>query len=393
MDNESEEQMMIGRLMNKVVDVMQNQLMRFKAKEADRKYQNKIRASYTKLTKKKPLSKEQCKEIQDFYVSTIGHTVPIDWHQYFYSRTGVFSKKYIPTSEYKNNIIGRLNIYPFHLAYNDKNMTEVTLPHTPQPRIIVKNMSGYYYSGGKAITREEAIDVSRNLGEVIIKPSLTGRGIGVRKVCLHNGLVDNGDMTVRDLFDEYKADFLVQEVVRQHSDMAALNPSSINTIRFVSYRSGMTVNVVYSVIRIGRKGMCVDNESAGGISAVINPDGTIGKYAYGAPGVDMVEYTDSGVQLDGYKVPSFGKAAELVKSSHMQLPYFNLIGWDIAIREDGSPVMIELNLNPDLSQSANGPAFGEYTEEILRDAMSRKSTWTPLTTRLMNKRNYHKDVQ
>jgi len=378
---------MFGRLKNKVVDVLQNQLMRFKAKEADRKYQDKIRTSYTKLSVKKPLSKEQCKEIQDFYVRTIGHTVPIDWHQYFYSRTGIFSKKYIPTSEYKNNIIGRLNIYPFHLAYNDKNMTDVTLPRTPQPKIFVKNMSGYFYSEGIAITREEAIAVCGNLGEVIIKPSLTGRGVGVRKLVFRDGLVDDGDKTVEDLFDEYKVDFLVQEVICQHSEMAALNPSSINTIRFVTYRSGMEVKVVYSVIRIGRKGMCVDNESAGGISAVINPDGTIGKYAYGAPGVDMVEYTDTGVQLDGYKVPSFEKAAELVKFSHMQLPYFNLIGWDIAIRKDGSPIMIELNLNPDLSQSANGPAFGEYTEEILKDAMGRKNTWTPLTTRLMNKRN------
>ena len=170
--------------------------------------------------------------------------------------------------------------------------------------------------------------------------------------------------------------------------MSALNPSSINTIRVVSYRSGMEIKVVYTVIRIGRQGMNIDNESAGGISAIIKSDGTIGKYAYGAPGVDKVEYTDSGIHIDGYKVPSFDKAIELVKSSHLQLPYFNLIGWDIAIEADGSPIMIELNLNPDLSQSANGPAFGDYTEEILKDAMSRNNTWTPLTTRFMNKKNY-----
>ena len=151
----------------------------------------------------------------------------------------------------------------------------------------------------------------------------------------------------------------------------------------------MDIHIVYTVIRIGRKGMNVDNESAGGISAIIHPDGCIGKYAYGAPGVDKIEVTDSGVRLEGYKVPSFDKAQELVKMSHMQLPYFNLIGWDIAIEEDGSPIMIELNLNPDLSQSANGPAFGDYTEMILQDAMSRKDTWHPLATSIMNKRNYH----
>ena len=150
----------------------------------------------------------------------------------------------------------------------------------------------------------------------------------------------------------------------------------------------MDVDSVYTVVRIGRKGMNVDNESAGGISAIIRPDGTIGKYAYGAPGVDKVEYTDSGVLLEGYAVPSYDKAIELVKESHMHLPYFNLIGWDIAIEEDGTPIMIELNLNPDLSQSANGPAFGEFTEMILKDAMSRRNSWTPSTMAIMNMRNY-----
>ena len=379
---------MFRKIISKLVYVLQNQLMRYQEKEADKKYQKKIKASYSKLKVKNSLTTSQIKEIQDFYCDMLGHTVPIDWHQYFYSRTGIYSKLYIPTSEYKNHLIGRLNIYPFHLAYNDKNMTDVTLPHTHQPKIYLKNMGGYYYAEGKAITRDEAVYVCKDLGDVIIKPSLTGRGVGVRKVHLENGMVNGEKQSVDDLFNEYQADFLVQKVIEQHSHMSALNPSSINTIRVVSYRSGMEIKVVYTVIRIGRQGMNIDNESAGGISAIIKSDGTIGKYAYGAPGVDKVEYTDSGIHIDGYKVPSFDKAIELVKSSHLQLPYFNLIGWDIAIEADGSPIMIELNLNPDLSQSANGPAFGDYTEEILKDAMSRNNTWTPLTTRFMNKKNY-----
>lgn len=379
---------MIEKIKNKICRVLQRYLDIYFARVYDDKYLNKIKSSYSRLSVKKTLTPQQIGEIQDFYKKTIGHEVPTDWHQYFYARTGIYSKLYIPTSEYKYHLIGRLNIYPLHLAYNDKNMTDVTLPHTHQPHIYVKNMCGYFYAEGKAISREEASELCKNLGDVIIKPSLTGRGVGVRKIHLKNGIVNNGKQTIEELFDEYQADFLIQKVIKQHAKMAALNSSSINTIRVVSYRSGMEVKAVYTVIRIGRKGMNVDNESAGGISAIIRKDGTIGKYAYGAPGDDMIEFTDSGVRLEGYKVPSFEKAIELVKFSHMQLPYFNLIGWDIAVEEDGSPIMIELNLNPDLSQSANGPAFGDYTEEILNDAMTRINTWTPHTSRCMNKRNY-----
>ena len=359
---------------------------RYQEYAADQRPIHKIRNSYSKLKTQKKLSNEQIKEIQDYYKALLGHEVPIEWHQYFYSRTGNYSKLYIPTSEYKHQIIGRLNVYPLHLAYNDKNMTDVTLPHTHQPKIYVKNMGGYFYAEGQPITKEEAIHLCRDLGDVIIKPSLTGRGNGVRKIHIEDGIVDN-KQALEELFHEYFADYLVQQVIVQHPDMKALNSSSVNTIRIVTYRTGMEVKTVYTVIRIGRRGMNIDNESAGGISAIIHPDGSIGKYAYGAPGVDNVEFTDTGIKLDGYKVPSYNKAIEMVKQSHMQLPYFNMIGWDIAIEEDGSPVMIELNLNPDLSQSANGPAFGEYTEMILKDAMSRRNTWTPNTESIMRKRN------
>ena len=373
---------MINALLSLIIKVLAN--------KADQKKIRGIRNSYRKLKNKKQLSREQINEIQEYYRSLLGHTIPTEWHQYFYSRTGIYSKKYVPTSEYKNHLIGRLNIYPLHLAYNDKNMTDVTLPHTHQPKIYLKNMGGYYYVDGRAVSEEEALSICSNLGEVIIKPSLTGRGKGVRKITVTNGMTNYNNKSLKEVFDEYFADFLVQKVIHQHPEMSALNPSSINTIRIVSYRNGMDIHIVYTVIRIGRKGMNVDNESAGGISAIIHPDGCIGKYAYGAPGVDKVEVTDSGVRLEGYKVPSFDKAQELVKMSHMQLPYFNLIGWDIAIEEDGSPIMIELNLNPDLSQSANGPAFGDYTEMILKDAMSRRDTGHPLATSIMNKRNYRR---
>lgn len=378
---------MFKKIVNKLYKVFQTRLDKHIEQLNYEKYIKKIRSSYNHLSIKKKLSTQQIREIQDYYKKAIGHEVPVEWHQYFYSRTGNYSKLYIPTIEYKTHLIGRLNVYPLHLAYNDKNMTDVTLPNTHQPKIFLKNMAGYFYVNGKAITKDEALALCKDLGDVIIKPSLTGRGTGVKKVHISDGKVD-GKQTLEELLNEYHADYLVQAVIHQHKGMEALNPSSINTIRVVSYRHEMEIRTVYTVIRIGRKGMNVDNESAGGISAIIRKDGTIGKYAYGAPGVDNVEYTDSGVKLEGYKVPSFDKAIELVKFSHMQLPYFNIIGWDIAIEEDGSPIMIELNLNPDLSQSANGPAFGEYTDEILRDAMSRNDTWTPITTKCMNMRNY-----
>lgn len=369
----------MSKIVNLFVDKAIAILSKYKDNQERKDYLDEIRSSYKKLSDKKQLSKEQINEIETYYQKLIGEKVPLEWHQYFYSRTGIYSKMYFPTSVYRTKIMGRLNDYTLKLAYSDKNISDLILKDAPQPKTILKNMNGYYYWGCQAVSEEEAVRLCANIGDVIIKPSLLSRGRGVQKLSLQNGINQENKQSIKDIFQSYKNNFLIQELISQHAGMEALNPSSINTIRILTYRSGMEVKPVYTVVRIGRKGQPIDNESAGGISAKIYKNGTIAKYAYGAPGVDKVEYTDSGVKLDGYQIPSFEQAIALVKGLHLNLPFFNVVGWDICISKDGSPIMIEYNVNPDLSQSANGPAFGDDTEMIVKDAMRHRNTWTRLT--------------
>lgn len=379
----------IDKLLSKTIFI----LSIYKDKREERMYLNNIRSSYKKLSYKTKLSKEQKKEIQEYYTKLLGHPIPLDWHKYFYSRTGHYSKLYLPTSEYKTDIVARLNVFPLKRAYTDKNLADILLPEAHQPKIILKNMNGYYYFEGRAIPLQEAIKKCYNLGDVIIKPSLLSRGKGVQILHIENGYINHSHQRLEDIFNSYKADFQIDELVHQHKDMSALNPTSINTIRILTYRTGMDVLVLYTVIRIGRKGESIDNESAGGISTQINPNGTLNKYAYGAPGNDRIEFTDSGVKLDGYKIPSYHSAIEKVKDYHLKFPFFKLMAWDVAIEEDGSPTLIEFNMTPDLSQSANGPAFGEYTEMILKEAMTRKNTWSRIGENAMWKKNYQENFQ
>ena len=335
------------------------------------KYRKKINDSYQKLPNKVQLTKAQEAEIQNYWKDLLGYKIPTDWHRYFYARTGVFSKKYIPTGIYKLEICGRLNQLAFCYPYSDKNMLDVLFPNVKQPHIYLKNRNGCFFFEGKAVSKMEALERCANLGDVILKPTLTSHGDGVKKIHIENGAIDGDATALETLFDSYKENFLLQDVVKQHRAMSDLNPDSINTVRVVTYRSGMEVLVLYTAIRIGRKGQVIDNESAGGMSAKINPDGTLSKFAFGAPGQDFIEMTDSGVKLEGYQVPSYDKALALVKEQHLNLPFHNIVGWDICIDEEGEPLLLEWNTSPELSQSAVGPAFGDYTEQIVKDAMSR----------------------
>ncbi len=340
------------------------------------KYLKQVNRSYQKLPPhlKVELTREQKREIVEYWKGLVGYEVPTDWHRYFYARTGVYSVKYIPTSLYRFELTGRLNQLPWCVPFSDKNLNDVLLPNIKQPRTYLKNRNGYFYVDNCSVSLDAAVSKCANIGDVIIKPTLSSHGNGVKKLSIKHGIVDEKGTKLKDLLIEYGKNYLIQDIVRQHPIMNALNPDSINTIRIVTYRKGMEVYVMYAAIRIGRKGQQVDNESAGGISAKINLDGTLSKYAYGAPGQDQLEFTDSGVKLEGYRIPSFDRALDMVKEQHLNLPFQDLVGWDICIDEEGNPMLLEWNTTPELSQSAVGPAFGEYTEMVIKDAMSRPNS-------------------
>ena len=323
----------------------------------------------------KPLSDAQKSEIQQFYQKLAGQKVPTYWHEYFYSRNGQFSVRYIPTSLYHTDVIYRLNTFQLRHAYVDKGIYDIYFPDVNRPSTVIKNMNGYFYDSRKSISRAEALERCQNLGRVVIKPTQEGMwGEGVKVFSVEQGIVEEG-LSIEQLLEKYGKNFIIQEAVAQHPEMAKLNPTSLNTLRVLSYRQGDEVFILYVVVRIGRAGKSVDNETAGGINADIDlATGTIRDCAYGTPSEKRILTTDVGTTLKGFAIPSFQQVLETVKDMHLRLPYFNLIGWDFGIDENGLPVMIEWNRAPDLSQTAHGPAFGEMTETIFERIRHLKNT-------------------
>lgn len=66
---------------------------------------------------------------------------------------------------------------------------------------------------------------------------------------------------------------------------------------------------------------------------------------------------------------------ELVKKSAQRFPHFRLIGWDIAITENNTPMIIEANLTMsgmDVIETICGPLFGKYTEKVLEEVFLKK---------------------
>lgn len=327
---------------------------------------NEMRAggTFTKLTK------EQEEVVQKFWTKHFGKKINLKWHEYFYRVNKEFSPRYIPTYIYYAHIAPKMNRAVQSAMYSDKNMTDILLGSKIKlPKTYVKNINGIYYIDGEVVSEEMAIAVCQNIADGVIKHSIdTSKGMSVIRFSSKDGNVScKNPTTIPALFKQYKRDFIVQEAICQSAKMASLNPTSLNTIRIMTYWSENGIVPLFSVVRMGRAGAVVDNASAGGLYCGINMDGSLKKYAYTLAPFTAHTHTDSGIELNNFQIPNFEELKQKAIQLHHYLPYVKLVGWDMTIDQNDEIVLVEANANcPGLFQGATGPAFGEYTEEILK---------------------------
>jgi len=143
-------------------------------------------------------------------------------------------------------------------------------------------------------------------------------------------------------------DWLVEEYLEQHPTLAALNPSSVNTIRiWVLRRVDGGSEIVTAYLRIGRAGSTVDNVQSGGIVAGIDPKfGTL----HAAQDADMGRnfyacHPDHGTRIEGVSLPYWLEVQRISKIALGAFPELRFAGLDIAIGAEG-PMVLELNVIP-----------------------------------------------
>jgi Sugar-transfer associated ATP-grasp len=137
-------------------------------------------------------------------------------------------------------------------------------------------------------------------------------------------------------------DWLVEEYFKQHSVMAQLNPTSVNTLRiWILERSATESVVVTAHARIGRGNMIVDNVTSGGIVAPIDlPTGVL--QAGQDADVDRQLYPrhpDHGAPIQGIAVPYWNHVQSMGKRVLGVFPHLHFAGLDVAIGEAGPAVL------------------------------------------------------
>jgi len=212
-----------------------------------------------------------------------------------------------------------------------------------------------------------------NIDKVVLKPRLGTFGAGIHFIS-------------RDKLSNLKGsqpweqgEYVIEEPIRQHSEMAIINPHSINSVRIITFLcTDRSVEFFGAMLRTSSSMLAVDNFSLGGI--VIGIDMSTGKlkkegfidfccsqeYIQKIQSSDYHTVNKKLVNMRKRKLVEPGRIFDRhpitkTKFYNIQIPYWNeikkitvkaqkifdhskSIGWDIAISSEG-PVIIEGNLS------------------------------------------------
>ena len=79
----------------------------------------------------------------------------------------------------------------------------------------------------------------------------------MESLVVKDGITNLDNKSVEEVFDKYGNNFVIEELAKQHPAMASLNPSSLNTIRVITFRKENEILVCMVICRIGKPGNIV----------------------------------------------------------------------------------------------------------------------------------------
>lgn len=318
------------------------------------------------------LTKEQEEAVRKFYAP---YKIPdMVFHSYFTDRFGEFHAEFIPQDIYVGYIDPYFNDIVGAKYLDNKCYYDALFHGIPQCETVFRRVNGMWLDKDSrpAPVKEMArIIEGLDCGIFVKEAQTSAGGSGVT-------YIPAGQITASKILTaakQYRTDVIVQKELKQHEAMAKLNASSVNSLRIYSLLGTDGVAKIYSaVVRMGVEGGKLDNYSAGGMTCGITEDGHLRRFGVNKAGDKLEEHPTSHTRFEGYEIPSFAEAKELIKKAHPMVAHYRSIMWDIAIREDGVPVLIEANLcrgGIDSLQSDNGPLYGEDTVKVLDEVFGR----------------------
>jgi hypothetical protein len=150
-----------------------------------------------------------------------------------------------------------------------------------------------------------------------------------------------------------KGIWVLQQQYHSHDEIKKVNSSALNTTRIVTILDGNEPEYLTGFQAFATNGSTNDSWNNGSIYVGIDiKNSCLKEYGYYSLHVKnkslVSSHPDSGIIFKGYPLPFLKEAVELCLKAH-RLLYFNfIVGWDVAITNDG-PFIVEANEKPGMN--------------------------------------------
>lgn len=237
-----------------------------------------------------------------------------------------------------------------------------SLPHVPTFMLFVRG-------------RQRVISTTLGDGDLFVKPVRGSRGKhaerwngigGGRYRSTRGPELDQSALLRRIEKLSRREPLLLQPAMRNHPAFLDLTSGALCTMRLVSWRNEAgAFEVTDAIIRMPvDPASPVDNFHAGGISAPIDiATGTLGRATDMGNRPEIIwhdVHPVTGALIAGRQLALWGETLELATRAHRAFDRHIVIGWDIAVLDDG-PCLIEGNQSPGVGtlQRAAGVPLGD----------------------------------
>lgn len=204
-----------------------------------------------------------------------------------------------------------------------------------------------------------------------------GEGILFCKAC-KEAIEVNGKSISFDEFKNLLGDkiWVIQDQYHSHEVLKKINATALNTTRIVTIFNGKFPEYLCGFQGFATGDTVTDSWSHGSVYVGINVENeSLVGFGLTSPSDNreglLSSHPDSGIIFDGYPLPFLKDAVDLCIKAH-RLFYFNyIIGWDVAITDNG-PLIVEANEKPGMNVAqALGGGLREkvlsYALKILND--------------------------
>jgi glutathione synthase/RimK-type ligase-like ATP-grasp enzyme len=174
-------------------------------------------------------------------------------------------------------------------------------------------------------------------GTIVTKEPVGQAGTGVHRYHAEN--ID--DWTAFHAGLRARGELLIEQVIVQHPDLAAVCPGTVNTTRVTAFFDGTTTHILAMAQKFGR-GAVSDQMTFGGFYTMLDEDGHAVGPGYDSHGHVHVDHPDSGFPIAQFQLPMVDEVKAFVDRVARVVPQVQYVGWDIVVTPDG-PVLVEGN--------------------------------------------------